>query len=156
MLTKIVDAFPDKPWHWMSLLTNPNITYDYIQLHSKYPWSRDRYSFGDIFSRNPGITMNFVKAHPEIYWDHRHLACNSGITEQDIENHYELLNRKNYIAENPNLTMNFILKHQDIFKDKQISRYLGGTTGISKYHFLILNNILKYFGVKNHYHTIQI
>jgi hypothetical protein len=37
-LVKLLEKFPDKPWYWRAVSSNPNITFEYILEHPDKPW----------------------------------------------------------------------------------------------------------------------
>ena len=37
-LIKLLDLYPDKPWDWDGLSSNPNITWEFVQANPNKPW----------------------------------------------------------------------------------------------------------------------
>ena len=89
----------DKPWNWLSVSRNPNVTWEIIQANPQVPWN----SFGvscnknitmDIvqehlrsfkwnplgLSRNPNLTFEFVKSNIDKLWDWERISCHPNIT----------------------------------------------------------------------------
>ena len=46
----IIQNNPEKPWNWVGISYNPNITWDIIQNNPEKPWR------WNIISSNPNIT----------------------------------------------------------------------------------------------------
>src|SRR5262245_7030918 len=38
-LGRLLDLYPDKPWSWLGLSYNINITWDYVVEHPQHPWA---------------------------------------------------------------------------------------------------------------------
>jgi hypothetical protein len=51
--------YPDKPWNWDALSSNPNITFDNVLAYPDKPWN------WDALSSNPNITFDNVLAYPD-------------------------------------------------------------------------------------------
>ena len=58
-MIKLLEYFPEKPWSWVWLSGNPNITFDMVLAHPEIPWNWDRLS-QNKFKLEP--TLRFVKA----------------------------------------------------------------------------------------------
>lgn len=111
-LTKLLALYPNKPWNWEQISSNPNIDCDFVEKNSHLPW--DWVSF----SKNPNLTWKFIEKHPKYLWDWYILIQNPCIT-WDIINQYphEILKKKfinvvpwnlHYFSYNPNLTLDII------------------------------------------------
>ena len=69
----------DKPWDWIGISCNPNITIDFINSHSDKPWNW----FG--ISRNPNITIDIINSHSDKPWNWSGISYNPNITIEFIE-----------------------------------------------------------------------
>jgi hypothetical protein len=79
----IIKANPDKPWNWIMISENPNLTIEMILSNPNKQWNWNE------ISRNPNITMDIIKANPDKPWNWI------------------------MISENPNLTIEMILSNPD-------------------------------------------
>ena len=68
---KFIEDNPDKPWKWVYLSRNPNITFDIILAHPDKPWK------WYYLSENPNITFDIVQTHSELPWDWNSLSTNT-------------------------------------------------------------------------------
>jgi hypothetical protein len=73
-LIRLLDVFPDKPWDWYDVSSNPNITLKFIDSHSDKDWnwfkiSRNPSMTLDIINNNPNITLEFIKDNLDKSWD---------------------------------------------------------------------------------------
>jgi hypothetical protein len=55
---------PDKPWNYIGLSYNPNITWEVVQQNQDKPWDYGWLSY------NPNITWEIVKQNPDKPWDY--------------------------------------------------------------------------------------
>ena len=58
-----MEANLDKPWNWINLSNNPNITWENIESNLDKPWE------WFYLSNNPSITWEFVEANPDKPWN---------------------------------------------------------------------------------------
>ena len=79
MLPKLVEKYPEKPWSYYLLSSNPNITLTDVRNHPEIPWSYE------YLSQNPNITLKDILNHPEIPWSYDYLSINPNITLEFIE-----------------------------------------------------------------------
>ena len=62
-LLYLLEKYPEKPWNWHCISSNPNLTMKYIEKHPKKPWGW----YG--ISSNPNLTMEFiVRETLELVW----------------------------------------------------------------------------------------
>ena len=54
---------PEKPWDWLGISENPNVTMEDIISNPEKPWDWLGVSV------NPNITMEFIISHPDKPWD---------------------------------------------------------------------------------------
>ena len=62
-LIDLVFHFPEKPWGWFWLSSNPNIMFQDVLDHPDKPWD-----WAEL-SRNPNITVQDVLDHPDKEWN---------------------------------------------------------------------------------------
>jgi hypothetical protein len=134
-LEVLLELFPEKPWCWGSLSSNPCIGRNYIFENPDKPWN---WSWGGV-PQNPNILIRDVLNHPQKSWgfsisvgpdvDPNRLFNPKGNRRVD---HWDLLevnidmkmkeiletqNKNNWcwgwISENPNITLGDILKYID-------------------------------------------
>ena len=51
---ELIEKYPNKPWNWMTISQNPNITIDYIDAHPDKHWnwaaiSENKYNFSSKY-----------------------------------------------------------------------------------------------------------
>ena len=80
---KFVEDNPDKPWDWIALSRNPNITFDIVQTNPDKPWDWNG------LSMNPNITFDNVLSYPEQSWNWYGLSQNPNITIDNVLSHSE-------------------------------------------------------------------
>lgn len=70
-LIKLIEQFPDKPWDWISLCTNPNITVKSVLAHLHEILTNMSYNhrIWNRLSSNPGITMKDIRDYPDKPWN---------------------------------------------------------------------------------------
>ena len=66
----IVEKFPNKPWRWFWISSNPNITMDIIEKYPDKPWD---WAF---ISSNPNLTMEFIEKYPDKPWNWNTISHN--------------------------------------------------------------------------------
>jgi len=60
---EIIEKHPEKPWNWLYISMNPNITMEMIEKHPEKPWNW----IG--ISCHPNLTMEIIEKHPNERWD---------------------------------------------------------------------------------------
>ena len=60
---EFIEKHPEKPWDWVDISRNPNITMEFIEKHPEKDWN------WYWISRNPNITMDIIEKHPEKPWN---------------------------------------------------------------------------------------
>lgn len=109
-LWALIRVFPDKPWNWKKILSNPNTTWEIIK---RLPLSRIDWHF--VSKQNPSVTWEIIKSNPECPWDWIELTTNPSISMEIIQGSrvkgWDIYNTR--ILENPNITFEFYerLKH---------------------------------------------
>ena len=68
---RFIEKHFDKPWNWVELSRNPNITWDIMEANPDKPWVW--YSL----SCNPNITMDNVEANLNKPWNWNSLSSNT-------------------------------------------------------------------------------
>ena len=51
----MIEKYPDKPWDWIWISYNPNITMEFVEKYPDKPWNWYR------LSQNPNITMEIIE-----------------------------------------------------------------------------------------------
>ena len=69
-LLKLLELYPDKPWHWHRLSRNPNITLEFIQNNPDKHWNWRN------VSTNLNITWEIIQNNPDKPWDWSCLSMN--------------------------------------------------------------------------------
>ena len=69
-LEKLILKYPDKPWDWYGISSNPNITFDTILKYPDKSWNWNG------ISRNPNITFDIILKYPNRPWDWDELSWN--------------------------------------------------------------------------------
>jgi hypothetical protein len=97
---ELIDACPDKEWHWANVSRNPNLTVTYVMAHPEIPWDWDAFNY----SLNIGGQLSRIKHLP--HWNWTKMAYNPHLTAQDI-------------LENPELPLNLhtVSTHTTIHKE---------------------------------------
>ena len=94
-LWNIVEKYPNKPWNWNRLSSNPNITMEFIEKYPDKPWDWNE------LSRNPNITIEIFEKYPDKPWDWIDLSRNTTITMEIIEKYPNKPWNWNIISYNP-------------------------------------------------------
>jgi len=79
-LHKLLGKYPNKPWSWEAVSSNPALAIEYCDKHPEMPWS---FYYG--ISWNPNLTMEYVKSHPQNAWDWYGISTNSNLTMKFVE-----------------------------------------------------------------------
>jgi len=66
----LLQLYPDKPWNWYGLSSNPNISWEIVCSNPDKPW--DWYEL----SMNPNITLEIVCSNPDKPWNWYGLSKN--------------------------------------------------------------------------------
>ena len=74
---EIIQDNPDKPWDWMWVSCNPNITWKIIRDNPDKPWN------WYMISENPNITWDIVQDNPDKPWDWEEISDNSMSKEKE-------------------------------------------------------------------------
>ena len=85
-LLYLLEKYPEKPWDWLEISRNPNITMEDIERHPEKPW--DWY----YISNNPNITMEMIEKYPEKPWSRWGISINPNITIKFIEKNMDKIN----------------------------------------------------------------
>src|SRR5947207_661161 len=103
-LIKLLRLFPDKPWNWGLLSSNPNISWEIVKDNLDKSWSWDKlganpnitweivrnnpgYPWNSaLLSNNPNITWEIVKDNPDYSWDWFHLSYNKFKHDENLQN----------------------------------------------------------------------
>jgi hypothetical protein len=75
---EIINANPDKPWHWYGISRSPNLTMDFINENPDKKWA------WDCISENPNLTLEFINANPNKPWNWYEISCNK-FTKSKVE-----------------------------------------------------------------------
>ena len=133
IIKKLLELFPDKPWDWELLTTNPNIDYDYIKDHPEFPWEMDKLHLNptipfkllvenniipenndiiDAFGSSYNISLQDIKNNPDIHWDWKYgISYNPNVTKEFI------IENKNKdwdflgVSRNKNISIDFIIQY---------------------------------------------
>ena len=81
ILAYLLENYPDKPWSFRDLSSNPNIT---LALIEKYP-DKDWYWGCSGISYNRNITLEWIEKYPNKPWDLNSISINPSITLEIIE-----------------------------------------------------------------------
>ena len=107
ILIYLLEKYPEKPWDWGGISSNPNITMEMIEKHPEKPWSWNGISY------NPNITMEFIEKYPEKPWDWDALSFNPNITMEFIEKNIDKIN------------FSFLSKNKLTFENMRIKKKEG-------------------------------
>ena len=69
-LITLLKLYPDHPWNWSRISSNPNITFQIIRDNPDRPWNWNG------ISSNPSITFQIVRDNPDRPWNWRELSSN--------------------------------------------------------------------------------
>lgn len=158
-LTKLLDAFPDKPWKWENVISNPNMTIEYFDSHPdifKKHLSSNYYSYRhyekslEHLSSNPNLTLDYIlrnlnthKVYSSIFnWSQ--ISQNPGITLENIEKHPTLPWSWSYVAKNPNITTEFIIRNKSKFSEKTSGNKIVYNSFLGSGKNITLEDIEKY------------
>ena len=108
----IVEKYIDKPWSWYGLSQNPNITFDFVEKHMDKPWVWSSLSY------NPNITFDFIKKYID-KWSHRDFMANPFTIEKEI--FIESIRKKRIMKRNREFEEELIAK---VFHPKRIQKML--------------------------------
>ena len=75
---EIIQDNPDKPWNWIYFSSNPNIKWEFIQQNPDKPWG------WYTISSHPNITCDVVKANPDKPWDWGCVSNNPNISSKSL------------------------------------------------------------------------
>ena len=70
-LLKLLELYPNKPWNWYWLSSNPNITWDIVKQNPHKMW------YWNGLSQNPNITCDIVHKNPDKPWNWEYLNYNT-------------------------------------------------------------------------------
>jgi len=114
-LQKLLNHFPDKPWYWRSISSNPNITMEFINNNPDKPGAAHPYGAAS----EKQLCADGAAAHPfgaaseKQRWDWRSISRNPNITMKDIINNPDKPWNWNWISFNPNITIEDIINNPD-------------------------------------------
>ena len=86
-LTKLLELFPDKPWNYDSLSSNPNITWEFVQNNPDKRWDYD------YLSHNPNLTWEIIAKNPDKPWNWDVLSDNKFDAECGCMNKDRIIKR---------------------------------------------------------------
>ena len=67
ILQYLLEKYPNKPWNWVGISRNPNITMEFIEKYPDKMWIWGPYGI----SYNPNITIEFIEKHiNKIYFEY--------------------------------------------------------------------------------------
>ena len=127
-LQLLLEKYPDKPWNWYRVSSNPNITMEIIETYPDKPWNWYGVSY------NPNLTMEMIEKYPDKPWDWYGVSKNPNITMEIIEKYPDKPWDWQRVSRNPNITMEFIEKNIN----KIEFRYLSSN------HFTFQNKVIKH------------
>jgi hypothetical protein len=110
---EFIEKYPDKPWNWNRISTNPNITMEFIEKYPDKPWN------WNWIPENPNITMEFIEKYPDKPWDWDYISMNPNINMDIIEKYPDKPWSWCYISRNK------FLKEKNLFTEKQMRKYLA-------------------------------
>ena len=79
ILQYLLQKYPNRPWNWLVISRNPNLTMEMIEKLPNKPW--DWYSI----SYNPNITTEDIEKYPNKPWNWYGISANPNITIKFIE-----------------------------------------------------------------------
>ena len=78
-LMNLIEKYPDKPWDWRVISSNPNLTIEMIEKYPDKPWNWKG------ISHNPNLTIEMIEKYPDKPWDWKGISYNSNITMEIIQ-----------------------------------------------------------------------
>jgi hypothetical protein len=96
---------PDLPWYESFMVSNPNMTPEFMTEHFKSDVDYE------AFSTSPNLTIKYLIEHADAAWEWRSVTGNSAITMADISNNPDLPWDMDYISTNPNLTSELVASY---------------------------------------------
>ena len=131
-LEYLVMKYPNKPWHYFNLATNPNISMEFIESNLWFRAKIRKYS--NALSRNPNITIEFIKKYydyfydespfVETYWNWTWLSKNSNMTKPIIRKTLDIYPWDfDAMLDNPNMNAEFIFENIDRFPSLRSNSY---------------------------------
>jgi len=82
-LMKLLEKYPDKPWCWDAISTNPNLTIEYIEKHPEKAWDWFAISW------NPNLTIEFIEKHMDKPWDWFGISKHPNVDMEYVDAHPE-------------------------------------------------------------------
>ena len=73
-----ITKYVDKPWNWVTISLNPNITMEIIEKYPDKPWD------WITMSGNIGITMKFIEKYPDKPWNWHYISNNKFTKEKEL------------------------------------------------------------------------
>ena len=98
----------DKPWNYICLSWNPNITFEIVKDNPDKPWDYE------CLSGNPNITWEIVKANPDKKWSYHWLSNNPSITWEIVQANPDKPWAYSFLSNNPNITWEIFQDNPDI------------------------------------------
>lgn len=124
--------YPDAPWDWAAVSSNPSVSLDFVISHENMPWDYKYVSMNpsineqsvrnhlDVpwnfegLSKNPSMSLGFfqeyiIKPDAMVQVDWHSISANPAITTLDVVNFPMYAWDDRYLSANPNISSNFIL-----------------------------------------------
>lgn len=117
-------ANPDFPWHWRSLSSHPNMTFEIIKANNQLPWDHG------AVSMNPNVTIATVDANPNYGWDLHGLSMNPNMTWDYVQAHPKIMRYWSILVQNGVIPWEVIAPDDiisEMFNMETVSEYPGLT-----------------------------
>ena len=132
-LEYLVMKYPNKPWYYSNLASNPNISMEFIENNL---WFRAKIrSHSNALSKNPNMTIEFIKKYYDYFyeesafvdtnWNWKWLSKNSNMTKSVIRQTMDIY-PWDFVAmlDNPNMDADFILDNIELFPTLQFCSHM--------------------------------
>lgn len=107
----IVNRTMDKfDWNWKGLVSNPNLTMEFIKTHLHKFDDSDRY--WELITANKGITIEMIQTNIDLPWDWKMISSLKELSMEFIDEHHTKIDFAN-LSYNPHLTDDIIDKYID-------------------------------------------
>jgi hypothetical protein len=135
-----VQMLPHKPWDYLKLSGNPNITFDIVLENPRKPWDYNILSGNPaitwsmirgnpgkpwnfyVLSSNPSINWSMVMEMPKKRWDYGELSKNYNITLEIVLDNPDKPWCYHTLASNPNITWEHFKMHRRLFNIRDFSK----------------------------------
>ncbi len=110
-----IEEHSDLPWDWIYIFRNKQLDINFINKYkNRIPLNHHeslKKILGNCISENQTLTMDFVETHIELPWNWQKLSRNPALTMDFVERHSRLPWDWEIMSDNPALTMDFVERH---------------------------------------------